>query len=64
MTILIKTTALTAFILSALAISGCQDNTAENIGEDIDSALNDAGNQIEDTCEKAKEHLNTNDTDC
>lgn len=64
MSTFVKTAVLSTFIVSALALSGCQDNTAENIGEDIDSALHDAGNQIEDTCEKTKEHLNAADSDC
>lgn len=48
----------------ALALAACSDNTAEEAGENVDDAMTDAGNAIEDTCEDVKEGMNAEDKDC
>lgn len=52
------------FALISVGLFGCQDGTAENIGEDIDAAVQDAGNKIEDACEEVKEGMNVKDSNC
>lgn len=34
-----------------LGLAGCDDGKAENTGEKIDEAVQDAGNAVEDACE-------------
>ncbi|HDY84236.1 hypothetical protein LCGC14_0507700 [marine sediment metagenome] len=48
------------------AVSACDNNDgpAEKAGESIDNATTDMGNAVEDACEKAKEGVNAQDTDC
>ncbi|MEG3766893.1 hypothetical protein [Alteromonas sp. 14N.309.X.WAT.G.H12] len=48
----------------ALTLAACSDNTAEEAGENVDDAMTDAGNAIEDTCEDVKEGMNAEDKDC
>jgi predicted small lipoprotein YifL len=43
---------LTLVIAGLLALTGCDnDGPAEEVGENIDEAVQDAGNAVEDTCE-------------
>lgn len=67
-------TAATA-VLFAVALSACEDGTAEEAGEDIDSAFEnmkdsvndaatDAGNKVEDACEDVKEAAGADNTNC
>ena len=52
-------------ILSMTVVTACEsDGPAEEIGEDIDNALTDAGNKIEDICEDVKDGLNAADKNC
>lgn len=48
------------------AVSACDSNDGamEKAGEAIDQSATDAGNAVEDVCEKAKEGVNAKDTDC
>ena len=49
---------------AALAVSGCDDGPAENAGENIDEAVSDTANAIEDKCEQMKESVRAQDPDC
>lgn len=43
---------LTLLMAGMLALAGCDnDGPAESAGEEIDEAVRDAGNAVEDTCE-------------
>lgn len=48
----------------ALTLAACGDNTAEEAGENVDDAITDAGNAVEDACEDVKEGMNAEDQDC
>ncbi|MFP8967306.1 hypothetical protein ACKC9G_12055 [Pokkaliibacter sp. CJK22405] len=56
--------ALTAMMGFGLAACDNNDGPAEQMGEKIDNATTDAGNAIEDACEKTKENVGASDTDC
>ncbi len=47
-----------------LGLSACSEGPAEDAGESIDEATTDIQNAVEDSCEQAKEQLNTEDQDC
>lgn len=53
-------------VISALllGLSACSEGPAEEAGESIDEATTDIQNAIEDSCEQAKQQLNTEDQDC
>lgn len=38
-------------LLGTLSLTACKDGGAENMGEEIDKAVKDVGNAIEDVCE-------------
>lgn len=59
-----KSVFLILVLLSTIFLAACNDKSAEDLGENIDDALNDAGNEIEDACEDIKEGVNAEDTDC
>jgi predicted small secreted protein len=54
------------FVMIAMAfgLTACNESDAEEVGENIDQAINDAGNSVEDLCERAKEGLELKDQDC
>jgi len=54
------------FVMIAMAfgLTACNESDAEEVGENIDQAINDAGNSVEDLCERAKEGLEMKDQDC
>jgi hypothetical protein len=55
---------LSVFCLT-FALAACSDNgPMEEAGEKVDEIAVDAGNAIEDSCEKAKEGLGAEDSDC
>lgn len=48
-----------------LTLTACeQQGPAEKLGGKLDNMVQDAGNQIEDSCERMKEELKAEDTDC
>lgn len=51
-------------ITMAFGLTACNESDAEEVGENIDQAINDAGNSVEDLCERAKEGLEMKDQDC
>lgn len=55
--------ALSAVVLS-FALTACEDGPMEQLGETVDETATDAGNAVEDSCEKLKEDLNASDTNC
>jgi len=47
------------------ACTACEEKgPMEKAGEKMDEAVKDAGNAVEDACEKAKASVNAEDTDC
>lgn len=58
---LAKTLLVAGFVLS---LSACGDGEAEDAGEKLDEVVTDTGNAIEDACEKVKEDVKAEDTDC
>lgn len=38
-------------LLAGLALTACDDGSAENLGEEIDRTASDVGNAIEEVCE-------------
>ncbi|AXR06968.1 hypothetical protein [Salinimonas sediminis] len=58
---LLKTLLVAGF---AFSLAACDDGGAENAGEKLDEAVNDAGNAVEDTCEDVKEGMKSEDEDC
>jgi hypothetical protein len=63
---LLKHAAIAAFtLLLAGGLAACdKKGPMEQAGENIDNAATDAGNAIEDSCEKAKEAAGAEDTRC
>ncbi|KPH64604.1 hypothetical protein AMS58_12675 [Pseudoalteromonas porphyrae] len=61
-----STTVKTAVIalFASFFIMGCEDNHAEEAGERIDEAVTDVQNKVEDACEKVKEGVNAEETNC
>ena len=53
-------------LMFTLGLTACDMNEgpAEEVGENIDNAMTDAGNAVEDLCEDAKEGMNAEDEDC
>ncbi|MGQ8364922.1 hypothetical protein [Glaciecola sp. 1036] len=57
--------------LSIGLLAACEDGPAEDAGEEFDrtveniqDAADDAGNELEDACEEAKEETGMEDDDC
>ncbi len=48
----------------ALSLAACGDGEAEDVGEEIDEVVTDAGNAMEDACEDVKEGVDAEDKDC
>lgn len=46
------------------SLGACSDGPAEEAGENIDEVVDDAGNAVEDACEKVKEGVDAKDKDC
>lgn len=59
-----KITATTLSILFALSLAACSDGPAEDVGEELDKIVTDAGNAIEDACEDVKEGAGAKDKNC
>ncbi len=56
---------LSTALIATVLFTGCNDNTdAEEIGENIDEAVTDAGNAVEDACENVKEKLKAEEENC
>lgn len=57
---------LTVVSLASFSAISCDedDGPIEKAGKKIDSTAKDAGNAIEDACEKVKEGVNAKNTDC
>ncbi|KAB0465758.1 MULTISPECIES: hypothetical protein [Vibrio] len=48
-----------------LALAACSDDgPMEQAGENVDEAVEETQNTIEDSCENVKEHLGAEDEDC
>ncbi|TKF32865.1 hypothetical protein FCV50_08580 [Vibrio kanaloae] len=48
-----------------LALTACSDDgPMEQAGENVDEAVEETQNTIEDSCENVKEHLGAEDEDC
>ncbi|MCF2947833.1 hypothetical protein L0668_06930 [Paraglaciecola aquimarina] len=60
---LTKLSTLLLTLTTVFALSAC-DGEAENVGEEVDSAVTKAGNAIEDACEEVKEGVKAEDQDC
>jgi len=57
----------TTLLLSAMfvfTLAACSDGPAEDAGEELDNAMTEAGNAVEDACEDIKEGANADDKDC
>ena len=52
------------FLFSVILLQGCEQGPAEKTGEKVDEVVTDAGNAIEDACEKVKEKADAKDEDC
>ncbi|AZZ93268.1 hypothetical protein EUZ85_22085 [Hahella sp. KA22] len=61
---LLKAMVIAAPLAFSLTACDAGDGEAEQIGEEVDRALNDAGNRLEDACESVKEGVNARDQDC
>ncbi|MGC1508912.1 hypothetical protein FT643_19090 [Ketobacter sp. MCCC 1A13808] len=55
-----------ALLVSSLFLAACDvdEGGPEELGENIEETTQDAGNQIEDLCEDAKDGMDAKDTDC
>ncbi|GAB5382540.1 MAG: hypothetical protein Alis3KO_39550 [Aliiglaciecola sp.] len=51
-------------LVAIFGLSACGDDKAEEVGENIDEVVTDAGNAIEDACEEVKEGVKAEDKDC
>ena len=60
MTLISKLTTAAA----ALALVACNSADLENAAGKVGDMADDAGNAVEDACEKVKEGVNAKDTDC
>ncbi len=58
--------ALLLFIsFGMMTLPGCNsDGPMEEAGENVDQAMSDTGNAIEDACENVKESAGAEDSDC
>ncbi len=52
---------LFAFVIS---LTACEEGSAERLGENVDDALRDAGNAVEDLCEDIKDAADAADRNC
>lgn len=52
------------FVVSLLGLTACDEGPAEEMGRNIDNAATDARNAIEDACEKVKDGVNADNTNC
>ena len=59
-----KLSIIFASFLMVFTLSACNEGPAEEAGSNIDEAMTDAGNAMEDTCEDAKEGMGMKDQDC
>lgn len=59
-----KLQTLAAIVFTGFMLSACNEGPAERMGEDIDNAVNDAGNAIEDACEDALNAVNAANSNC
>lgn len=59
-----KLQSIAVLLFSILMLAACDDGPAERMGENIDNAVNDAGNAIEDACEDVLDAANAADSDC
>lgn len=61
-----KYLSMIAITMIMFVSAGCEmnDGGAEKMGENIDNAITDTGNAIEDACENVKEGVNAKDQDC
>lgn len=64
LTTLIKVLSIISVMVFSVAACDSDDGAAEKAGATIDNTTTDLGNKIEDACEKAKEGVGANDTDC
>lgn len=60
----LKLLSIITVMLFSVAACDSDDGAAEKAGATIDNSTTDLGNKIEDACEKAKEGVNAQDTDC
>lgn len=51
-------------LFSACFLAACDQGPAEQAGEQIDEAVTETGNQIEDACEEVKEGVDADNTNC
>ena len=59
-----KLQSIAALFMAILLLAACNEGPAERMGENIDDAINDAGNAIEDACEDVRDAVNAVDRDC
>lgn len=50
--------------ISILALFGCSDGPAEEVGERLDEQVQEVENSVEDACEKVKEEVNAKNEEC
>lgn len=55
---------ISVFFITFVLAACSEDGPMEQAGEKADQAIEDAGNAVEDSCEKAKEKLGSENTDC
>jgi len=59
-----KLQSIAILLFSTFMLAACSDGPAERMGENIDDAVNDAGNAVEDACEDVRDAVNAADRDC
>lgn len=59
-----KNITILLLILTSTFLVACGDGKVEEAGETADEAITDVQNKAEDLCEKAKEGVKAEDTDC
>ncbi len=59
-----KLQTIAAVLFSVFMLTACDEGPAERMGENIDNAVNDAGNAIEDACEDVRDAVNAADRNC
>lgn len=57
-------TAILAALLMSLTLAACDDGPMEDFGEDVDKAVQDAGNAVEDVCEDVKDSVDADNPNC
>ncbi|MDX1491921.1 MAG: hypothetical protein R3332_11595 [Pseudohongiellaceae bacterium] len=50
--------------VSLASLSACGEGPAEEMGSNIDDALTETGNRLEDACEDVREAVDASDTNC